>query len=370
MHRCNGKIFDRTEDGDIDITNHTNDVAALYERKRQTYSESRIYKYVTIKNLREDLIMRVRKAASIQKPNHPWSMMNDMELLKSAGLYLKDFRTGEEGFTLVAILLFGRDEVINSVIPYHRTDAILRRKNIDRYDDRDDIRTNLIESYDRLMAFVSKHLPDKFYLEKDQRINVRDAIFREVTSNLLIHREYMNPYPAKLIIGANEIVTENSNKPHGYGKIDPNNFSPFPKNPLIAKVFKEMGLVDELGSGVRNIYKYCKIYFGSEPSLLEEDIFKIIMPINAQDNAQDNVQDNAQEANYNSIELRLEEILKFCAIPRTRQEIQHHLNFTHREYFRKKFLKPLIDSGRLKMTLPDKPNSRNQKYYSVSDDKE
>ncbi|NLO39384.1 MAG: AAA family ATPase [Ruminiclostridium sp.] len=266
VHRCNGRIFDRTEDGDIDITNHTNDVATLYERKQQTYSESRIFRYVTIENLREDLITRVRKAASIQKPNHPWGTMNDMELLKSAGLYLKDFRTGEEGFTLASILLFGCDEVITSVIPYHRTDAILRRENIDRYDDRDDVRTNLIESYDRLMAFVSKHLPDKFYLEKDQRISIRDAIFREVISNLLIHREYSNPYPAKLIIGVNEIVTENSNKPHGYGKINPDNFSPFPKNPLVAKVFKEMGLVDELGSGVRNIYKYCKSYLGSEPS--------------------------------------------------------------------------------------------------------
>jgi ATP-dependent DNA helicase RecG len=78
------------------------------------------------------------------------------------------------------------------------------------------------------------------------------------------HKDFL----LELIIGKNEIFTENSNKPHGYGKINPNNFSPYPKNPLIAKVFKEMGLVDELGSGVRNIYKYCKIYFSSGPSLL------------------------------------------------------------------------------------------------------
>ncbi|MCG4722908.1 transcriptional regulator, partial [Alistipes putredinis] len=83
-------------------------------------------------------------------------------------LYLKDYQTGEEGFTLAAVLLLGKDEVITSVLPHYRTDAILRVDDKDRYDDRDDIRTNLIESYDRLMGFIEKHLKDKFYLEKDQ----------------------------------------------------------------------------------------------------------------------------------------------------------------------------------------------------------
>ena len=79
-------------------------------------------------------------------------------------------------------------------------------------------------------------------------------------------------------IGDGKIYTENSNKAHGHGLIDPNNFSPFPKNPTIAKFFKEMGLVDELGSGVRNIHKYAKTYFGFEPQIIEDDIFKIIFP--------------------------------------------------------------------------------------------
>ena len=255
VHRCNGKIFDRNEDGDIDITDNTNLVAALYQRKQTIYIENTVYQYVKLSDLREDLIARARKVASIRVANHPWKSMDDMELLKSAGLYMRDYKNNIEGFTLAAILLLGKDEVIMSVVPYYKTDAILRKVNLDRYDDRDDVRTNLIESYDRLMAFINKHLPDTFYLEGDIRISIRDKIFREVISNILIHRDYSNPYPAKLVIGKNKIYTENSNKPHGHGLIDPNNFSPFPKNPTIAKFFKEMGLVDELGSGVRNIYK-------------------------------------------------------------------------------------------------------------------
>ena len=102
---------------------------------------------------------------------------------------------------------------------------------MDRYDDRDDIRTNLIESYDRLMAFVAKHLPDPFHLEKDQRISLREHIFREVATNILIHREFLSAFPAKFIIEQDRVKTENANRPHGHGMIKPADFTPYPKNP-------------------------------------------------------------------------------------------------------------------------------------------
>lgn len=232
-------------------------------------------------------------------------------------------------------------------------DAILRKINIDRYDDRDDIRTNLLETYDRLSAFIVKHLHDPFYLEGDIRISLRDKIFREVISNILIHRDYANPFPTKLIISNDKIYTENANKPHGIGLIDPNNFSPYPKNPTIAKVFKEIGLVDELGSGVRNIYKYAKKYFGSEPELLEDGVFRIVFSLN-----------NATTQVTTQVELSEKQMLtlEFCNIPRKREEIQNHLNMSNREHFRKNIISPLLKDGFLGMTIPDKPKSSKQKY--------
>jgi ATP-dependent DNA helicase RecG len=43
VHRCKGKIFDRNEDGDFDITNNTNLVSNLYMRKQTTHTENRIF---------------------------------------------------------------------------------------------------------------------------------------------------------------------------------------------------------------------------------------------------------------------------------------------------------------------------------------
>jgi ATP-dependent DNA helicase RecG len=62
--------------------------------------------------------------------------------------------------------------------------------------------------------------------------------------------------------------------------IRPDNFSPFPKNPVIARIFKEIALADELGSGVRNLFQYTRHYSKrGDPELIEGDIFKIIIPL-------------------------------------------------------------------------------------------
>lgn len=140
---------------------------------------------------------------------------------------------------------------------------------------------SLFHSYDRMMIFVQKHLPDKFYMEKDQRISLRSRIFYEVVANSLIHREFTNSYPAKFIIEKDWVITENWNRPHGNGKINPDNFSPYPKNPVIAKFFHQIGRAEELGSGIRNTFKYVSQYATrtQQPEFIEEDVFKTIIPI-------------------------------------------------------------------------------------------
>lgn len=287
VHKTANRIFDRNEDGDFEITGNTSLVSQLYIRKSSTYIENKIYPFASVGDLRKDLIDKARNMASNRTSNHPWSTMSDKDMLRSASLYEKNLQTGEEGINLAGILLLGKDDVITSALSYYKTDAILKINNIDRYDDRDDIRTNLIDSYERLTNFIKKHLNEKFYIENDQRINVRDVIARELCVNLLIHREYANPTPARLIITKDSIVTENANKPRNIGYIDLNNYSPYPKNPKIANFFKEIGLAEELGSGIKIITKYNKIYSNGIPSFKDDEVFKVVVPLNDSDNETD-----------------------------------------------------------------------------------
>lgn len=151
--------------------------------------------------------------------------------------------------------------------------------NVDRYDDREVVKTNLIESYEQLMGFARKHLPDKFFMEDDQRKSLRTIITREVLANTLIHREFSSSYIAKFVIEQDKMYVENANCTMSEGVITPDNLEPNPKNPIIAAFFRNIGYSDQLGSGVRNLFKYTKFYSGKSPIFHEGDVFRITVPL-------------------------------------------------------------------------------------------
>lgn len=277
--RHNGRIWDRSYEGDINITDHAELVYKLYARKQGSYFVNKVYPNLDIEFLDTDVIDKAKRMAVARNKNHVWENMSYEELLRSANLILTDPETKHEGITLAAILLFGKDNSIMSVLPQYKTDAIFRVENKDRYDDRDVVITNLIDSYDRLIAFGQKHLNDLFVLDGIVNVNARDRILREIVSNTLAHRDYSSGFPAKMIIDDEKITIENSNLAHGMGALDLQKFEPFPKNPAISKVFREIGLADELGSGMRNTYKYTRLYSGIDPLFEEGDIFRTIIPL-------------------------------------------------------------------------------------------
>jgi len=278
VHRYKKIVYDRVNESDVKVT-ATGQIAQMYIRKQNIYTEKRVYPYIKDEHLRFDLIPRVRQTAVNRFQNHPWGNMTDPELLQSAGLISEDIVTGEKGYNLAAILLLGRDDVILSTCPAYRTDAILRKVNLNRYDDRELVRTNLIESYDLLRQFAEKHLIDKFYLEGDKRVSLRGIIIREMLVNTLIHREFTSSYIAKFIIERNKMFTENANRANSNDFITPGNFEPNPKNPIIASFFRNIWLADELGSGTRNLHHYVPRYSGSNPEMIDGDIFRIIVPL-------------------------------------------------------------------------------------------
>lgn len=59
---------------------------------------------------------------------------------------------------------------------------------------------------------------------------------------------------------------------------------------------------------------------------------------------------------------RFDGLLAFCLEPQSRQALQSFCQLTDREHFRKQVLRPLLESGILLLTLPEKPNSPKQHY--------
>lgn len=279
VHKCRSVVFDRENDCDLRLLDEGR-IKEIYFRKRQVFTESQIVKNLTLEDLDEKLFEKAKSIIRASHPDHAWLELTNIELLKSSLLYKKDFQTGEEGLTHASALIFGKDQTIQSLFPAYKVEAMVRINDLDRWDDRLTLRTNLIDTYRQLMDFIRKHLPERFFLEKDQRKDLREIIFREFIANIIVHREYTNARATELIIYKDYVVATNPNRAMFHGPLDIYSFSPYAKNPNIRKFFTAFGWTDEIGSGIRNMTKYLRYYTpGAIPQFIEDDIFKTEIPL-------------------------------------------------------------------------------------------
>ena len=164
------------------------------------------------------------------------------------------------------------------------------------------LNTDLFTEIDEITAFIKKHLMVEYIITGEpQRIErfdyPLDAI-REIVINMVVHRDYRDSSASIIKIFDDKI--EFFNPGNLYGGITVNdllsgNYSSKTRNKLIAKAFKEIGLIERYGSGISRIRKICREYGIKEPRL-EEIIngFKVTMfkeRIVANDNVTDNVTD-------------------------------------------------------------------------------
>lgn len=74
--------------------------------------DSKILKGFTIDDIDNNSVRQYRNLFGTINPTHPWLTLDDMDLLKKLGAYRKDRVTGEEGFTLAGLLMFGKYDSI------------------------------------------------------------------------------------------------------------------------------------------------------------------------------------------------------------------------------------------------------------------
>ena len=277
LYTFKGAVYDRVADADVRVKSDAQ-ITAMMARKQSYYSERTVYSWVTEDDLEMDLLDAVRDALRANDADHPWFSLADEELLRAARLYGRDQLTGERGFNLAAVALLGKEDAILDVMPLYRTDAVLRRVETDRYDDRLVCKSNLVRAYGELVGFCEKWLPDSFVLDGGQRKSARDVIVRELVCNCLIHREFVSPHIARITIDGKGIRTSNASRALFAGPVTLESLDPTPKNPIIANFFTQMGRSEELGSGTRNLYKFSRLYTGKDPVLEDGDLFTAFVP--------------------------------------------------------------------------------------------
>ncbi len=237
---------------------------------------------------------------------------------------------------------------------------------------------NLISLLRNSSDFVRNNSKVRFVKEAQYRVDKPDYSDRAVTEalvNSLIHRDY-------ILLGSEIHIDMFDDRleiqsPGGMydGRAiqdrDIHTIVSARRNPVIADLFHRMKFMERRGSGLTKILNETAKLPGYEDRMKPEffstpsDFRVVLKNVNYStviDTAQVTPQVTPQVRPQVSIE---EMILQYCSIPRTKREIVEQFEYNDIKYFTKSFLKPLLESGRLQMTLPDKPNSRNQKYVAV-----
>lgn len=250
---------------------------------------------------------------------------------------------------------------------------------------------NLFEQYDAVMDFCLKHLnlagrmDSKF---RQDTLTVPYEAIKEATINMLCHRSWNaeNTTPS-LAIYDDRIVFQNPGAfPLGMTWRDFVNdqIGSLPANPAIANVFYRRGTMEAWGRGLGLIMESC-----TEQGLPAPEI-KVIPPfvnltIWFRQSLTGGVKTSAPQVkelytpsnddftpshneihDQSNIITPQEKVFEFCKSPKSIAEIANMLGVNDRRWVRKKYIAPYIGT-KLQMTIPDKPNSQNQKYVIVKE---
>lgn len=141
------------------------------------------------------------------------------------------------------------------------------------------------------------------------------------------------------------------------------------RNPVIADLFHRMKYMERRGNGLRKIVSeteklpgYTDMY-KPEFSSTANDFRVILKNVNYHLSQKNLVSD--QVSDQDKSQDILHAVLDFCITEKSKQEICSFIGYRNLTYFTRKYLNPLLKNGHIKMTIPDKPNSRNQKYITV-----
>ena len=137
-------------------------------------------------------------------------------------------------------------------------------------------------------------------------------------------------------------------------------------SPVIADPFHRMKYMERHGSGLRKIVRetekppgYTAAY---NPKIFSTATdFRVILK-NVNYHHGPSIIETTHDKTYDATH---DKILAFCIEPHSKLEIAEHCGYKNTKNFTQKYLRPLLNNGTLKMTLPDKPKSKHQKYITV-----
>ena len=343
---CKGRYFKRVKNA-----NHQMTVSEMVDTHLKTFNSSWDF-YPDEVHLPQDISLeKVRAFIDRMNTLKPKASFDDpLTLLKKCEL-IREGRVSRAAF-----LLFMASESSLSTIELGRfqTETIIK--------DGERLKTDLFNEVEGVMAFVRKHINVAFVisgkLQREERWEYPLDGLREIIINAIVYRDYSSSSDSVIKIFDDRIEFFNPGTlPAGLTvkKLMSGDYVSMIRNRLVADIFKEGGLIEKYGTGIRRILKAFRDYDLPDPKFEEiAEGFRVTV--------------YGQEKKVESGEVTGEvtgevmRLLPLCREPASRKELMEKLGLRHEDHFRKAYLVPALKGGLIEWTVPDKPRSRLQRY--------
>ncbi|MCL2101840.1 MAG: hypothetical protein FWH22_09040 [Fibromonadales bacterium] len=325
--------------------------------RRRVRDDIRVAELADIAQLQQDAINEY--IAAVKKEKEHASRLSDEKILNLMGI-IKDGKP-----TLAGVLCF--HEYPQAVFPQLCVTAVVvpglkignKGSDGERFSANKRIEGTIKEMVDETMLFITRNMREKTIVEDGRRNDKAeypvDAI-REAVINALMHRDYSihtEGAPVRILMFNDrlEIINEGGL----YGKLTINHLGKVhadTRNQTLSNILEIQKVAENRYSGIPTIREEMAACHLPEP-VFESRRGSFIVTLKNDFNSR---MSESHPQNENNL-------IFFCKTPRSREEIANFLGRTQ-YYAMKIFVNPLLEKRQLKMTIPDKPKSRRQRYCS------
>ncbi len=239
----------------------------------------------------------------------------------------------------------------------------------ERFIDNQRIEGNISEMLNGAMQFVSRNMRKKTIIapetgRREDRTDYPITAIREALVNALVHRDYSihtEGMPIQVVMYEDRMEIKNPGGLYGRLKVDQlGKVQPDTRNPVLASVLETLNITENRYSGIPTIRRTMQEYELPQPEFLDERGCFIVNLYKYREN-EGTVKKAMVMENNDSVNSAL---ISFCKTPRTRQDICDYLGLSSVTYAIQTHVMPLVERGVIKMTIPDKPKSPKQLFYS------
>ena len=186
--------------------------------------------------------------------------------------------------------------------------------------------------------------------EREEKRLWDPVALREAVINSIVHNDYTSEIPPKFEFFTDRIeITSFGSLPQGMTEDEFFEGFSVPRNKELMRIFRDLDLVENLGSGVPRILRS----YGKECFKFTENFLRMTFPATEQVTPQ--VTEQVTEQVKKLIQVSDNEA-------KSTSDLMFELGLKHRPTFLYSYLQPALELGYIEMTLPDKPNSSLQKY--------